>query len=181
VNVLVEANIIPYSEDLHREDYYDMLYEYFTWYDKEILDHYGFHLFPNGIVKPIVNEYAPSWTALKPPEGVVLILQVDGKNAGTCRVNILEKGVGEINNLYIYPQYRRMGYSTKMMDKIEDAARDCGFNILRLDHGVFNVPAHRLYEKLGYKVIARYTEKSILENDVTQSYYDEMVYMKKIL
>jgi len=119
---MVEANIISYSEDLHREDYYDMFMKYGNWLDTEVLKHYCVHLLPDGDTKSL-EPFIPRFTSIKPPIGDIFMMEVDGESAGMGRLSTLNEGIGEVNNVYIRTKYRRKGLATILMGQLEDKAR----------------------------------------------------------
>ena len=67
------------------------------------------------------------------------------------------------------------------MKVMEDKAMEFGFTSLRLDTAKFNVPAQRLYYKIGYNEIERYRKITRNENEHIRLYYEEKVYMEKQL
>lgn len=63
------------------------------------------------------------------------------------------------NRAYIYgfrikPAYRRAGLGQRMMEIAEQELISLGYQIVTLNVGQNNPDARRLYEKLGYKVVA---------------------------
>lgn len=177
---MAEVEFLPYDEVTHKADYIDMLVEYCKWLDSQVLDHYGFHLFQSDI-KETIDRLVPRFTAIKPPEGITLIMKVDGKTAGMARLDRIDENVGMIHNVYIYPEYRGKGYSIQMMDVLEEKARSYGYSFLRLDTGGFNAVVQSLYRKLGYVEVERFTDFDNLKNPVTRQYYLEKIYMEKEL
>jgi GNAT superfamily N-acetyltransferase len=178
---LAEVELLPYDEEIHKADYIDMFLEYGKWLDDQVVNTYGFHLFPDGDIKKVVDRVVPIFTKYGPLEGIIFILKIDGKSAGMVRMSKFNENIGMIHNLYIYPEYRGKGYSKQMMYFLEDKAREFGYSFLRLDHGGFNIVAQNLYRKLGYVEIDRFTDVARLENEVTQPYYDDKVHMEKKL
>ena len=177
---MVKVDILSYQPERHSEEYKQMFVAYGNWLNSEVKRHYGVFLIPVEDKKFIENLVA-QFTSIKPPEGDIYIVEVDGRAAAMGRISTLMKGIGEVNNVYTRPEYRRKGYSKMLMSELEDQARKFGFTTLRLDTAGFNIPAQRLYQKLGYTRINRYSGKTSLENEKTQQYYDEKVYMEKKL
>jgi putative acetyltransferase len=56
----------------------------------------------------------------------------------------------EIKRVFVDPSARGLGLSKMLMQAIEDAARDLGFRIARLETGIHQPEALGLYRKLGY-------------------------------
>ena len=57
----------------------------------------------------------------------------------------------EIKRVFIEPSARGVGLSKALMQVLEDEARALGFRIARLETGIHQPEALKLYEKLGYK------------------------------
>jgi len=178
---MVNVEIVPYNPESHYEDLYDMYMEYGIWLDNEVRKQYGIHLITEGNVKQLTDNVIQSFAAIKPPEGIIYILKEDGKTAGMGRISTQENGIGEVHNVYTRPEYRRKGYSTLLMKKLEETALEFGLPVLRLDTAGFNIPAQRHYEKLGYRKIERYTRVDPSGNEILKRYYKEKWYMEKKL
>lgn len=57
----------------------------------------------------------------------------------------------EIKRVYVDPSARGLGLSKALMKTIEDAARELGFRVARLETGIYQAEALGLYRKLGYE------------------------------
>lgn len=62
----------------------------------------------------------------------------------------------EVKRVFIKQEYRGKGISKKLMELIEDIARERGYRYLILESGEPLVAAMALYRKIGYKVIPNY-------------------------
>jgi len=178
---MFNAEIVPYDVDRHRDQFFQMFIEYATWLNNEVNKYYGTYLVSPSEERKVFENMIPQFTAIKPPEGIIYILEIAGEPAGMGRLIKLKEGIGEVNQVYIRPEHRRKGYSTLLMRQIEDKAKEFGFSALRLDTAKFNLPAQNLYRKLGYEEIDRYTEVGKFENESLRKYYAEKVYMEKEL
>ena len=58
----------------------------------------------------------------------------------------------EIKRVFVVPSARGLGLSISLMQAIENAARDLGFRIARLETGIHQPEALGLYQRLGYKL-----------------------------
>ena len=159
----------------------EMGVEYCTWLDDEVYAHYGVRLFPDGDIQGFIERRAPVWTSVKPPRGIIYILEVNGEAVGMGRLDTFEGDIGEVHNVWTSPEHRGKGYATVLMNHLEEKAQEFGFSALRLDTAKFNVPAQRLYAKLGYNEIGRYREITRSESEGIRLYYEEKVYMEKKL
>ena len=134
----------PYEEDKHAQVYYDMFIEYGKGLDQQVVETYGYHLFPDGDVAKLAERLVPRFTSINPSEEVLLLFKVDGEVAGTARLDKFEDNIGMVHQVFIYPNYRGKGYSKKLMYVVEDWARKFGYTYLRLDTGGFNARADEM-------------------------------------
>lgn len=59
-------------------------------------------------------------------------------------------GEGQINNIAVLPEYRRMGLGDALLDGLCGAARRAGLDVLFLEVRKSNSAAYALYEKHGF-------------------------------
>lgn len=173
-------DFVPYQEEKHREKYLEMGKEYGHWLDSQVYEHYGVSLFQDIDVQSFMENRVQAWSEIKPPYGVILIMEVNNLVAGMGRIDTWEEGIAEVHNIWIDPLFRGNGYATMLMNQLEAKAREYGFSEMRLDTAGFNVAAQGLYRKLGYSVIERYNQTTF-SNENLRRYYQEKVYMKKEL
>jgi putative acetyltransferase len=79
------------------------------------------------------------------------ILRVDGQAAGCGGFKNEAGEYAEIKRLYVRPQYQGKGYGRLLLEYIERAALQRGICCLRLETGIFQPAAIRLYEKCGFQ------------------------------
>ncbi|MBN1683166.1 GNAT family N-acetyltransferase [Candidatus Bathyarchaeota archaeon] len=63
----------------------------------------------------IEANFGRSLSSLKPSEGILYILKVDGVTAGMGALRRLDDSVGEIKRMYVRPSYRGKGYGKKCL------------------------------------------------------------------
>ncbi len=68
----------------------------------------------------------------------------------------LEPGVGEIKRMFVEPDCRGHGVGARILAALEARARDLRYTCLRLETGVRQPEAIRLYESAGYRRIECY-------------------------
>lgn len=170
------AEFVPYDDKRHRDHFFDLSLEYATWFKNEVIERYRRDPF---VGAPPLREYLeqilPHLTELKPPDGVVYILEVDEKVVGMGALRRLEEGVAEIKHMYIQPDYRGHGYGKQMLRKLNEAAKAFGYSTLRLDTVEFMAVARRLYESAGFNVRGPYPGTTVQIGD------DEHIFMEKKL
>ena len=172
---------VPYNDETHRAQSFKMLLESGKWLNNEIKTRYGINFFLGGDVRKVAERVFPRFVAAKPPDGLFYILIVDSEVAGISRLSKLDEDIGEISNMYIRPKDRGNGYSYLLLERLEATARGFGFFKLLLSTAGFNVIAQNLYKKAGFKERERYSGIAFIENESTQLYIEDKVYMEKIL
>jgi putative acetyltransferase len=85
-----------------------------------------------------------------------VVAWLDGQAVGCGALRPLESGVGEIKRMFVEPAARRQGIGRVILRALEEIARQLGYKMLRLETGVRQPAAIRLYENSGYKRIERY-------------------------
>lgn len=75
---------------------------------------------------------------------------IDGESKG-CGGFWAHQDYVEIKRVFVDPSARGLGLSKSLMKTIENEARDLGFRIARLETGIHQPEALRLYEGLGYQ------------------------------
>lgn len=92
----------------------------------------------------------------KPPDGTLLIAQVDGNTAGCVALRRLDDHTGEMKRLYVRPGFRGLGLAKRLVAAVILAARKAGCNELRLDTLPSMGSAQALYRSLGFSQIPPY-------------------------
>ena len=93
---------------------------------------------------------------LTPPTGRFLVAVRGGAPAGCVGVRLLTATVAELTRLYVEPAARGGGGGALLLAAAEQAARDLGRGIMRLDTRHDLVEARALYSRLGYAEIPPY-------------------------
>jgi putative acetyltransferase len=87
-------------------------------------------------------------------EGVAFfVLRVDGAPAGCGGIKLFGREYSELKRMYVRPEYRGRGYGERLVDHLTEHARANGVTLLRLETGVHQQAAIRLYERVGFRRI----------------------------
>jgi GNAT superfamily N-acetyltransferase len=97
------------------------------------------------------------------PEGAFLI-GWEGERAVACGgLRRLEDGICEIKRMYVVPGARSRGVGRALLRALEDAARELGYDRVRLDAGPEQRHSRVLFASTGYVEIAPYNGNHIAD------------------
>jgi ribosomal protein S18 acetylase RimI-like enzyme len=116
-----------------------------------------------GIYGPITPERTSTVgpEEMAPPAGVYVVLREGGTVVAGGGVRHLEDGVGEIKRMYVLPEARGHGHGRRLLEALEEAARDLGYHRVRLDTAAPMTAALALYRSAGYRDIGDYNGNSL--------------------
>jgi len=63
------------------------------------------------------------------------------------------EGAWVIDSVATFPQFRRQGIASMLLEKILKKGRKLGFHRAQINMYIGNTPAQRVYEKLGFRVV----------------------------
>jgi len=90
------------------------------------------------------------------PRTVFLVARWDGKAVGCGALRRFEDSIAEIKRMYVAPAGRRKGIARRILMELERHAEAYGYRSIRLETGIRQPEAQRLYESLGYARIAAF-------------------------
>ncbi len=90
--------------------------------------------------------------------GALLLGWLDGAAVGVVGLRALEPGICEMKRLYVGQEGRGSGLGPALAEAIIAAARQLGYDRMRLDTLARMQAANRLYDRLGFYDIAPYCE-----------------------
>jgi putative acetyltransferase len=88
--------------------------------------------------------------ALRQPGVTVFVARIDGRAVGCGAVVAQDGGWAEIKRMYVVPAARGQRLGKALLDALEDHARKLGAGTARLETGVAQPEALRLYRAAGY-------------------------------
>jgi GNAT superfamily N-acetyltransferase len=87
-------------------------------------------------------------------EGVDFFLVRHGGEAVGCGgIQLFGSEYGELKRMYIRPSYRGLGLGRQLIDRLIEHARLHGVSVFRLETGIHQDEAIRLYEGMGFRQI----------------------------
>ena len=100
------------------------------------------------------------------------VLRDHGTPAGCGGIQLFGTGYGELKRMYVRPQFRGLGYGRLLLNHLADHARANGIGLLRLETGIHQAPAIRLYEGMGFQQIGPFGE---YKDDPLSRFYEKRI------
>jgi len=154
------VEFVPFDLNVHKEEYVKLNIEFLTW----IADQYGenYQIDAVSIIGQIIPEYVDAHledlTSLKPPDGIIYLLVVEGDIAGMGALRKLSHKIGEIKRMYIRPFYRGRGYGKQMLNRLLKVGRRFGCSSFLLETSKFMTVAQHIYKSFGFIEREEYPE-----------------------
>lgn len=103
-----------------------------------------------------IHSVGASPEAMRQPAGAFILIYDGEREIGCGGLKRLDERTCEIKRMYVEPGYRGRGLSRRLLVALEDAARELGYSMARLDTGDRQPGAKHLYESSGYEPIDNY-------------------------
>jgi GNAT superfamily N-acetyltransferase len=99
---------------------------------------------------------------LGPPGGVFLVgFDQGGQPICGGGIKRLSSEACEIKRMYVVPAGRGRGLGRALLEALEDAARELGYTVARLDTGLRQPQAERMYRNAGYRPIGNFNDNPV--------------------
>jgi len=118
---------------------------YLTWGQQRLREEYGLEEAPSNPAQVVA-----SLAAFRPPGGVLLIAERDGRVVGVGALRRLGADVAEVKRMYVAPEARSLHLGSALLDRLILTARSWNARVLRLDTVRFMADAQRLYRSRGF-------------------------------
>jgi ribosomal protein S18 acetylase RimI-like enzyme len=86
------------------------------------------------------------------------VIRVDGVPAACGGVKLYGGDYGEVKRMYVRPQFHGSGLARLMLDHLGAYTQQRGITVLRLETGMHQQEAIRLYERYGFRRIPPFGE-----------------------
>ncbi len=97
------------------------------------------------------------------PDGVFLVGYEDGRPVAIGGVRRLEDGICEIKRMFVVDEARSRGVGRALLGALEAAARELGYERVRLDAGPAQRHSRALFRDAGYVEIEPYNANHIAD------------------
>jgi ribosomal protein S18 acetylase RimI-like enzyme len=110
------------------------------------------------LVYPSASRHGYSVEKLIAESVAFFVIRCDGAPAGCGGIQLFGSDYGELKRMYVRPPFRGRGLGERMLDHLADYACERGVGLLRLETGVHQHAAIRLYERVGFRTIPPFGE-----------------------
>ncbi|MBR0913088.1 bifunctional helix-turn-helix transcriptional regulator/GNAT family N-acetyltransferase [Bradyrhizobium japonicum] len=100
----------------------------------------------------------PDARDMRRPRGTFIVAMSDTLPIGCVGLKGTDHGYAEIKRLWVAPAARGLRLGRRLMDAAENAARDLGITLLRLDTNSALAEAGQLYRTTGWREIPRFND-----------------------
>ena len=94
---------------------------------------------------------------------VFVVASSNGLPVGCGGIHQLTATTGEVKRMWVHPAWRGAGLGSRLLRHLEAAAVELGYQTVRLDTNSILTDAIALYERAGYRRIARYNDNPYAE------------------
>lgn len=100
------------------------------------------------------------------------VIRENGAPAGCGGIQLFGTEYGELKRMYVRPQFRGLGLGKLLLEHFAEFARTRGVALLRLETGIHQHAAIKLYERFGFESIAPFGE---YQSDPLSRFYEKRI------
>jgi len=108
--------------------------------------------------EPAEGETDQDAALLVPPAGLFVVADSDGEPVACGGLKTIAPGVGELKRMWVHEDWRGAGLGSRLLRHLEDQSRALGHGTLRLDTNAALTEAISMYDRSGYRRVARYND-----------------------
>jgi putative acetyltransferase len=154
------VEFVSFALNVHREEYRQLNIELLIWIGNQFQENYQIDAVSliGQTIPEYVDDHLEDLSDLKPPTGIIYLLEVEGNIAGMGAIRKLSTAIGEIKRMYIRLFYRGRGYGKQMLKKLIEAGREFGCSLFLLETSKFMTAAQHIYKSAGFIEREEYPE-----------------------
>ena len=141
----------------HKQHVSELFWEYLQWANQNVNEVFNV----NFDIAAMLEADMQTLAKFLPPNGRLLLGEVDEQIAGIACMKQLNDTICEIKRMYVRPAFRGRGLGRGLLQRLIDEARQIGYPIMRLDSARFMKAAHALYRSTGFQEIEPYEGSEI--------------------
>lgn len=115
-----------------------------------LIDELQAHL---GTLYPVKSQHGFTVRQLIEQRVAFFVLRADGRPAGCGGILLVGREYGELKRMFVRPEFRGQKFGDRLVERLSQHAREHGVTLLRLETGIHQLAAIRLYERLGFRPI----------------------------
>ncbi len=115
-----------------------------------LIDELQAHL---GALYPVESQHGFTVQQLIEQGVAFFVLRANGRPAGCGGILLVGREHGELKRMFVRPEFRGQKFGERLVERLAQHAREHGVNLLRLETGIHQPAAIRLYERLGFRLI----------------------------
>jgi len=100
------------------------------------------------------------------------VVRKEGVPAACGGIQFFGNEYGELKRMYVRPAFRRMGLAKLLLSTLAEHARANGIHLIRLETGIHQHDAMRLYEEQGYVSIGPFGD---YQSDPNSRFYEKRI------
>ena len=90
------------------------------------------------------------------PYGGIILAKEAAEAVGCVAIRKISEEIGELKRMYIKPNQQKKGIGKTLLEQALQLAKDCNYNVVKLDTLNYMLSAIHLYKKAGFYEIAAY-------------------------
>ncbi len=99
-----------------------------------------------------------------------VVLIYEGEEPIACAAyKYFEEGTAEVKRVFVRKEFRGRGISVLLMERLEEVAKEQGYQILVLETGKVLLQAVGLYKKIGYTIIDNFGQYKNINESICMS------------
>jgi putative acetyltransferase len=104
----------------------------------------------NQLSYPAESRHAFTVEQLVQERVTFFVAYLDGELAGCGGLKLFGTEYGEVKRMYVRPALRGSGIGKRILEQLSDYSRSKGVDVLRLETGIHQTEAIRLYARFGF-------------------------------
>ena len=121
-------------------------------YYRELEERFDSGFDPEKSIVPSLDEFSP-------PRGTFLVMRMAGEPVGCGGLKPISEEAAYLKRMWIAPQARGLGLARRLLQALEQRAREIGYRSVRLETNRALIEAQQLYRSSGYREVAQFNDE----------------------
>ena len=102
---------------------------------------------------------SPTLDGFSPPDGTFLVMRLHGDAVACGGFKRDAPGIAYIKRMWVSPDARGLGLGRRLLQALEDRARELGYSKIRLETQKSLTEAQQLYRSSGYREVPAFNDE----------------------